>query len=279
MRYLILTLLLIPILFLSNGYTQDWTTWGLPDGAKRRIGKGKITTIEFSPAGSQIAVASSVGIWLYDARTGKELALLPGHREGFSTSVFSGVGGTLAVNTLAFSPEGKMLVSASELGTIWLWDLKTGHLLTTLMEHEAAVDELFVGLDNKIGLAFSPNGTLLASGGEDGAIMLSEVSTKPNSFILKGHHTWRVKALVFSPDGRYFVSGSRDNSIRVWDVETGMEYATLNGHVGEVNALAFSDDGTTLISGSIDDTILLWDWKRLFSQQIDKMWRSVVLKT
>ena len=61
MRYLIFTFLLMLTLFLSNGYTQDYTTWGLPEGAKARLGKGKITAIEFSPDGSQIAVASSVG--------------------------------------------------------------------------------------------------------------------------------------------------------------------------------------------------------------------------
>jgi WD40 repeat protein len=88
MRYLILTLLLMLILFLSNGYTEDSTTWGLPDGAKMRIGKGKISAVEFSPDGSQIAATSSVGIWLYDARTGKELALLPGIEKDLARQYF-----------------------------------------------------------------------------------------------------------------------------------------------------------------------------------------------
>ena len=93
--------------------------------------------------------------------------------------------------------------------------------------------------------------------------MLSEVSANPNPLILKGHHTWRVKALAFSPDGKHLVSGSMDYSIRVWDIEIGMEHTILSGHAGEVNALAFSADGTTLISGSIDGTILLWDWQKI----------------
>ena len=143
MRYLILTLLLIPILFLSNGYTQDYTTWGLPEGAKARLGKGEITAIEFSADSSQIAVASSVGIWLYDAHTGKEITLLPGHREGFSTSVFSGLGGTLTINTLAFSPDGKLLASASEDGTIRLSDLTTYRERHTLLENKGGICEPF----------------------------------------------------------------------------------------------------------------------------------------
>ena len=266
MKYPILTLLLIAILFLPSGYTQESTKWGLPNGAKARIGKGKITAIEFSPDGSQIAVASSVGIWLYDVHTGKELTLLPGHREGFSTSVFSGFGGTLTINTLAFSPDGKLLASASEDGTIWLWELNTENLMTTLIEHEAGVDELLIGWDYKIGLAFSPNSTLLASGGMDGQVMISEVGTNPNPLIFKERHAWRVKVLVFSPDGKHLVSGSRDNSIRLWDVQTHTAFAILNGHVGEVDDLAFSADGLTLISGSIDGTILLWDWEQVAQQ-------------
>ena len=170
------------------------------------------------------------------------------------------------VNNLVFSPDGRTLASASELGTIWLWELNIGNLMTTLIEHEAGVDERSVGWDYKIGLAFSANGTLLASGGMDGQVMISEVDTIRVLRFLKSVMHGEFKVLVFSPDGKHLVSGSRDNSIRLWDIQTSTAFSILSGHVGEVNDLAFSADGLTLISGSIDGTILLWDWEQIAQQ-------------
>lgn len=231
-----------------------------------------INTLAFTANGTILASGSGdKSIRLWDVRTGTLLLTLTEHINSGKELEYDSDDTMLPsaefVNNLVFSPDGRTLASASELGTIWLWELNTGTLLTTLTEYEAGVDELSVGWDNKIGLAFSPDSTLLASGGNDGSVMLSEVSANPNSLILKGHHTWRVKVLAFSPDGKHLVSGSRDNSIRLSNVENGTEFATFSGHVGEVNALAFSADGTTLISGSIDGTILFWDWEQIIEKR------------
>ena len=106
-------LLLILNLCLSNGFAQDYTQWRLPDGAKARIGKGRIKDIKFSPDNTQLAVATTIGVWLYDAQTGAEIALLKERRLGHRTA-----------NTLAFSPDSKTFVSGSDDGTILLWDPK-----------------------------------------------------------------------------------------------------------------------------------------------------------
>lgn len=228
----------------------------------------KINALAFTADGTNLASSSrDRSIRLWDVRTGTQLLTLTKHIDSGKKLEYDSDRTMLPsaefVNNLVFSLDGRTLASASELGTIWLWELNTGDLMTTLIEHEAAVDVLSVGWDYKVGLAFSPNGTLLASGGMDGQIMVSEVGSNPNPLIFKGHHAWRVKVLAFSPDGKHLVSGSRDNSIRLWDAEIGMEHIVLSGHVGEVNALAFSADGKTLISGSIDGTILLWDWQKI----------------
>ena len=96
------TLFFVSILFLSTGIAQqEYTRWSLPDGAIARLGKGSINEIEYSPNGKLIAVATMAGIWLYDAETTHELALM---------------GGTTEVNTIAFSPDGKTLASGTNGG-------------------------------------------------------------------------------------------------------------------------------------------------------------------
>ena len=74
-----LTSLILFTLFSLSAFAQDYTGWSLPDGAKARLGKGSIHEVQYSPDGARLAVAGSIGIWLYDARTGAELSLLTGH--------------------------------------------------------------------------------------------------------------------------------------------------------------------------------------------------------
>ena len=67
--FIFLILLIVSIVYLPICFARDYTTWGLPEGAKVRLGKGRIRDIQFNPDSSQIAVASSIGIWFYDAKT------------------------------------------------------------------------------------------------------------------------------------------------------------------------------------------------------------------
>ena len=106
----IFALLLISICFLPNSFAQNSSQWHLPDSAVARLGKGSIVDITYAPNGTHFAVVSTIGIWLYDARTYKETALLTGHTWE-------------EVSTIAFSLDGKTLASGGGDGTIVLWEV------------------------------------------------------------------------------------------------------------------------------------------------------------
>ena len=142
------TLLILFTLFSLNTFAQDYTQLNLPEGAKVRLGKGGIYDIAYSPDGTRLAVAGSIGIWLYDTVTHQEIALLTGH--------------TRRVNSVSFSPDGRTLASGSGDNTIRLWDGVTGAHLRTLTGHTS----------NVLSVSFSPDGRTLASGSWDDTIRL-----------------------------------------------------------------------------------------------------------
>ncbi|MYI93225.1 WD40 repeat domain-containing protein, partial [Candidatus Poribacteria bacterium] len=75
--------------------STDYTRWELPKGAKARLGKGQIRDIKFAPDGKRFAVATTIGVWMYDAKTGAEISLLSGDRHDYNGIAFSYDGSTL----------------------------------------------------------------------------------------------------------------------------------------------------------------------------------------
>lgn len=269
------TLLLLVALLSPNTFAQDYTQLSLPDGATARLGKGWVSEVHYSPDDTRLAVASSIGIWLYDTATYQEIALIAGHTDPVSSVAFSPDGQTLAtggreptirlwdavtgepkrtlghadwVTSVVYSPDERTLASGDADGTVRLWDAVTGeHKLT--LGHTGGVASV----------AYSPDGRTLASSGgwEDGAIRLWDAVTGEHKLTLTGH-TEGVWSIAFSPDGRKLASASLDETVRLWDTVTGEHKLTLTGHTGGVLSVAFSPDGRTLASASGDGTVLLW---------------------
>jgi len=158
-----------------------------------RWGKGTVNEIAFSPDGRLLAVASSLGIYLYDAGTLEEVRFI--QTDAWITSV-------------AFSPDGERLASGSADRTVRLWRVADGALLRTLEGHTYGVWSV----------AFSPDGELLASGSEDGTVRLWRVADGAPLRTLEGHTAW-VWSVAFSPDGELLASGSEDGTVRLWGVE------------------------------------------------------------
>lgn len=158
--------------------------------------------------------------------------------------------GSSCINTIAISPDGKILASGGENKIVKLWNLETKKVIHTLSGHSEAITSL----------VFNPQGDILATASDDQTIKLWHLPTSTEICTLTGH-TNSVKSVAFSPDGRIMASGSWDKQIKLWDVNTGAEICHIQGHQLQVSAVAFSPDGQLLASASFDRTIRLWELK------------------
>jgi dipeptidyl aminopeptidase/acylaminoacyl peptidase len=155
------------------------------------------------------------------------------------------------VNAVAYSPNGRTLAtgsgSASERGTLVLWDLLTGRARVWLPQS--------LGVRS---VAFSPDGEKIAAGGWDNLIRIYETRTAKLLTTLKGHEAV-VNSLAFSPDGKILASCGLDKTVILWDPVKGAERHRLTGHTDWVLSLAFFPDGKSLASAGKDGTVRIWD--------------------
>jgi len=157
------------------------------------------------------------------------------------------IGHTGPVNRVVYSPDGKLLASASEDRTVKLWDIATGTLQQTLTGHGGPVETM----------AFSPDSQTLISGDVDGTIRLWDVAAGAPFWVFALAEN--VSAVAFSPDGRLLVSGGGDGTIRFWDVARRDEVREPVHQRGATVSLAFSPDGEALAGGSADGELRVWD--------------------
>jgi WD40 repeat protein len=161
-------------------------------------------------------------------------------------------GHTSWVNSVAFSPDGRHILSGSSDRTLRLWELSTGRCLRTFEGHTGQVKSV----------SLSPDGRYALSGSSDNTLKLWDLSTGVCLRTFEGH-TGGVTSVALSPDGRHALSGSIDGMLRLWDVSAGRCLRTFTGHEDFVYSVAFFPDGCDALSGSsglfTDKTLKLWD--------------------
>jgi WD40 repeat protein len=154
------------------------------------------------------------------------------------------------INSVVIGSDGKTLAAGDQWdGSVQFWDLETNSPLTPpLPGHTARIRDL----------AFSPDGRLLASAGDDKVIIVWDVASRQELAHLHGHSD-QVMSVAFSPDSKVLASGSKDKRIILWDMNSFQPILTLTGHQSWIMGVAFSPDGLSLASGGWDQSVRLWN--------------------
>ena len=211
----------------------------------------QVANVVYAPDGSTIATARKRDntVYLWDAATGKSKGTLERIGKG-------------SVQSFVYAPDGNTIATAGGWSdtVVQLWDAQTGAHKTTLSGHTQAVNSI----------AYSPDGTIIASGSTDGSVRLWDAAAGKQKAILN-HTNWfnflfpwlnaPVHSVAYSPDGSTVAAGSMDKKVRLWDTQTPKLKATLTGHAGPVDTIVYSPDGKTIATaaGWTDDTVHLWD--------------------
>jgi WD40 repeat protein len=213
------------------------------DGKEIRICASKenapVLTLAWSRDSKIVASGDSKSIRLWNASSGKETRSLK------IDSPFL----PPFVNSLSWSPDGKVLASATGQRMLQLWDPDTGTEIRSWAAHREVVNSV----------AWSPDGKTLASAGNDNAIFLWDPATGKESLSPPGHRAMAT-SVAWSPNGKTLATTGHDGTVRLWNPATGKELQVLRGHEMQyVWSVAWSPDGKYVATAASDETVRTWD--------------------
>ncbi len=253
-----------PALLNVNADDPTGDSWGLPDGIVARFGKGNISDVKLSPDGTYFAVATGVGLWWYDVTTMQPISL------------WKVAGGD--VNTIDFSPDGRLIIMNTVGSIIRIMDVETGECIREIKDQ-----------DGFGGLACSSNGKWAAISGGSGFVNVLDIETGLQIAQMdRGEHKWKsndIYDLQFTPDGTllaaiagnpFHSSGKKEtydeilnpdsegSQIYVWDPTTGKKLVKFAGHRFALSSdsrlvAGSSPDETSTNEKCVDSNISVWD--------------------
>ncbi|PJF40367.1 MAG: hypothetical protein CUN54_05555 [Phototrophicales bacterium] len=243
-----------------------------------RFGRGEVFDLAYSADGTTIAVATTLGIWLYPANnlgtTTDPTLIASENSAGVITMSNDGqllafsddrliriwniasnaqvailsIGGSARPRALAFSPDGTQLAVGYSDDMLRLWNVSNGALIGEIAAHNGDVNAV----------VFTPDGSTIVTGSQDETVKTWNAANGELGLTLAGHEN-DVNAIAVNSDGTLLASVSDDDTVRVWDLNTGTLLQTLTGHEHDVNAIAFAADGITIATGGEDEVIRLWN--------------------
>jgi WD40 repeat protein len=209
--------------------------WDASTGKEAGTIGGRFGATVYSPDGRSLLTAFDTSAWLYDVASGKQLAR-------FANPAVPG--GNTEVTSVAFSPDGRFVLTGSADRTSRLWDVATGREVRVLQAHTLSVTSL----------AVSPDGQYLATGSTDDIVRLWDLATGAEARRLRSGLS--ITSIAFSPDGRSLLTGSGDFTVRLLDLASGTEVRHFPG--GFLPA-SFSPDGRFVMISQSQGTVGTWD--------------------
>jgi len=245
---LILTLTLISTLSAPTFAQETKKGFELPEGATARLGNGRIYDMQYTEDGTRLAVATSMGIWLYDTINYKEIYLI-----------------SATPSLLAFSPDGNTLAGVNINGVIDLWDTDTGThkrgIQIQYSERGRPISTKVLFNERVLLFSFRQDGQSLVTFRANGSVHLLDLNTGKDKLVFKELVDFETQNLSFDldPENLLLAIGDGFANITVIDVVTGKTKHSFEGHESSILYLSFSPDGRTLASVGSADNIRLWD--------------------